>query len=47
VLVKQENLMKSIAHMMLIDCGKASAVIRGGLSGPFTEAQSPPFNHWG
>jgi hypothetical protein len=39
--------MKFIAHMMLIDCGKASKVTQGVMNGPFTEPVSPPYNHWG
>ena len=35
-----------IAHMMLIDCGKASKQTKGQLSGFFTEAGSPPLNHY-
>jgi hypothetical protein len=39
--------MKFIAHMMMIDCGKASKMTRGVFSGPFSEGGSPPWNHWG
>jgi len=31
-----------IAHMMLIDCGKASKQTKGTTAGFFTEAGSPP-----
>jgi hypothetical protein len=35
-----------IAHMMLIDCGKASKQTKGTVSGFFSEAGSPPTNRW-
>lgn len=35
-----------IAHALLIDCGKASKQTKGTLSGPFSEAGTPPFNHY-
>ena len=35
-----------VAHMMLIDCGRASKQTKGALSGPFTEASTAPFNHY-
>ena len=45
----QENHMKLkfIAHMMLIDCGKASKKTRGSYFGAISEAAQPPLNHWG
>ena len=39
--------MKSIAHMILIDCGKASMATRGSFNGPLSEAGGAPFNRWG
>jgi hypothetical protein len=38
--------LKFIAHMMLIDCGKASKQTKGQLSGLFWEVGSPPLNHY-
>lgn len=38
--------LKFIAHMMLIDCGKASKQTRGVISGLFTEVGSPPTNRY-
>ena len=35
-----------IAHMMLIDCGKASKQTKGQPSGLFSEVGSPPLNHY-
>ena len=35
-----------VAHSMLIDCGKASRQTKGMISGPLSEAGSPPWNHW-
>jgi hypothetical protein len=45
----QENHMKLkfIAHMLLIDCGKASKATRGTFNGPISEVAQPPLNHWG
>jgi hypothetical protein len=37
--------MKSIAHMLLIDCGKASKATRGTVNEPFTEGSVGPFNY--
>jgi hypothetical protein len=39
--------MKSVARIVLIDCGKASRNTKGALSGPFTEAFQAPYTHWG
>jgi hypothetical protein len=33
--------------IVLIDCGRASKSTRGLFTGPFTEAVTPPANHWG
>jgi hypothetical protein len=35
-----------IAHMLLIDCGKASKQTKGTLSGVFTEAGTAPLNKY-
>jgi hypothetical protein len=35
-----------IAHMMLIDCGKASKQTKGQISGLFTEAGTAPGNRY-
>ena len=32
-----------IAHMLLVDCGKASKQTKGTTSGVFSEAGSPPW----
>jgi hypothetical protein len=37
--------MKFTARIMLIDCGQATKITRGVSSG-FTEAGSPPHNHF-
>jgi hypothetical protein len=39
--------LKFIAHLMLIDCGKASKTTRGVMFAPFSEGTAPPYNHWG
>jgi hypothetical protein len=38
--------LKFIAHLMLIDCGKASKQTKGTTFGFFTEGGSPPGNRW-
>ena len=35
-----------IAHMLLIDCGKASRQTKGLPSGVFSEPSAAPFNHY-
>ncbi len=35
-----------VAHPLLMDCGKASKQTRGGLSGPFTENNTPPWTRY-
>jgi len=46
--IEQERLVKSLSIVcpLLIDCGKASAQIRGGSEGPFWEANLPPYTRW-
>jgi hypothetical protein len=39
--------LKFTAHLMLIDCGKASKMTHGVMFAPFSEGGSPPYNHWG
>jgi hypothetical protein len=34
------------AHILLIDCGRASSRTRGQSSGVFSEGGSPPYTHW-
>lgn len=39
--------MKSrLAHLILIDCGKASKMTRGVITGGLTEGGAPPFNKY-
>ena len=38
--------LKFIAHIMLIDCGKASKQTKGQPAGFFTEAGGPPLNRY-
>ena len=35
----------AVAHLLLLDCGKASKQTRGTISGPFFEGGTPP-NIW-
>jgi hypothetical protein len=35
-----------VAHILLIDCGKASRRTRGQISGTFSEGGGSPFNRW-
>jgi hypothetical protein len=36
--------LKFIAHLMLVDCGKASKTTRGKAFGALSEGGAPPFN---
>jgi hypothetical protein len=38
--------LKFVAHMMLIDYGRASKTTRGAFNGALTEVGSPPYNKW-
>ena len=38
---------KFIAHMLLIDCGKASKATRGSNLGAIFEGGAAPFTRWG
>ena len=36
---------KFVAHILLVDCGKASTATRGSMIGGISEIAAPPFNH--